>query len=572
MSKTIILANAENGWVEVGFSFDWEVIEALREIPGRRFLSHNKSNLIPSGQIQNFKNLLPNWTFVDKTVDSRNKPLKIYIENDSFYTIPEYQPLGKKDLRLNFLRRPRDGYELYKFLKSEGKEVELFDKVKNVPLQFNQKATLYPFQEDAINFLRKNEYSGLLALDMGLGKSVVASKAMEEIGNGPFLIAAPASLLTQWKNELEKHFDFHNAEIVTAKIKKNERKKAFENADVVITNYEFLKLIPIEKQFELLILDEIQRVKNWKTQIAKAVANIPARRVIGLSGTPLDNRLQELYNVIDAIRPAYFGTMRQFYRKYIVQENGSKTTYKNLEEVYQRLNEVMFRVSVEDVKSQLPQVTKQTIEVPLSNKELSFYREMVKSFDTVIESISHAKVFACSSAMKMEDLNVSSKEKELIKIIDDLEERAVVNMFYKKEVRRLEDLIDKPVFCLDGDVKQSERSEIAKEFEATNDGILLMTSVGTFGLNLQKTRIQINMDLEWTDSRMKQRLGRVHRLESPHERVFSLILMSEGTIDKYIMELIEYKKELFEITIDGKSENQVKKYIAGELEKEMRTW
>jgi SNF2 family DNA or RNA helicase len=196
---------------------------------------------------------------------------------------------------------------------------------------------------------------------------------------------------------------------------------------------------------------------------------------------------------------------------------------------------------------------------------------MVKSFDTVIESISHAKVFACSSAMKM-DIPVSSKEKELIKILDDLEERAVVNMFYKKEVRRLEELINKPVFCLDGDVKQSERTAIANKFEATDDGVLLMTSVGTFGLNLQKTRVQIHMDLEWTDSKMKQRLGRVHRLESPHERVFSLTLTSKDTIDKYIMDLIEYKRELFEITIDGKSENQIKKYIAGELEREMATW
>jgi SNF2 family DNA or RNA helicase len=570
MSKIIQLTNAEPGWVLVSFDFDWDIIEALRETPGRRYIDRGKKNLIPTGQIQNFKDLLKGWTFLDKTSINLDTKIHIYITNDSFYTIPKYQPMGKKDLRLTFLKRPRDGIELYRFLINEGKDVELHHQVEGHSLIMDPTVQLYDFQEDGVDFLRKNDYSGLLGLDMGLGKTIIACKAIEEIGRSPILITAPASLLAQWKSELSKHFGYDGAEIITAKLPKAKRLEAFNNADVIITNYEFLRLIPIERQFELLVLDECQRVKNWNTKTAKAIAKIPALRVIGLSGTPVENNIKELYNIIDAIRPAYFGTMRQFYQKHIVSEYGNKFVYKDLDGVYQKLKEVMFRVPLEVAEKYLPQYTIQEVQVPLSREELSFYRKMVRSYDYVVEAIAHAKTFACSSGMKM-DLKVSSKEKELLNILDDLNERAVVNMFYDEEIKRLENIIeDKPIFFLSGRVKQSERGAIAEEFEETEDGVLLMTSVGTYGLNLQKTRVQINMDLEWTHARMKQRMGRIRRLEGSHDKILSIWMTSQDTIDKYLMDVIEYKRDLFDITIDGKAENKARRYITESMAKEFK--
>jgi len=303
----------------------------------------------------------------------------------------------------------------------DGIKVQVKDHVKNIPLNMESNVKLYPFQEECMQFLRKTNYTGLVALDMGLGKSIIAAQSLYEVDKGPALIVAPSSLLYQWQQELETHYN-KEATIITSKTPPAQRikemEKGIENTGILITNYEFLQTIENNLQFEFLILDECQRIKNWKTKTAQTISKIPARRVIGLSGTPVENNLKELYNITDQIKPAFFGTMRQFYRDYIRTQNGNKLVYKNLEDVYKRLTNLMFRRNKNEVLLDLPSLIQETIVVQLTNKELHAYKEMLIGMH-ILQAVANAKVFASSSSLRM-DIDISSKEKELFTLLNEI--------------------------------------------------------------------------------------------------------------------------------------------------------
>lgn len=556
--KKLYLKAIDPHHVSVIFRFDWDVINALRTIQSRRYIADTKENIIAKKDINTLKDMLPLYDCIEKGMSKTAH--KITITADGFRVTPKIEPFNAKTSRLLFLRRPRDGYELSRILKDEGYEIEVEDNLEYLNVHLPQSPDLYPYQEDCMEFLRQNDYTGLVSLDMGLGKTIVACNSIRELKKSPVLIVAPSSLLIQWKNELEHHYGFKNAKIITSKIKNGDREKAFNDGDIIITNYELLRTVDVTRHFELLILDECQRVKNWKTKVAQSIAKIVAKRVMGLSGTPVENQIMELYNVTDQIQPAFFGTQRKFYDKYVRQ--GGR--YHNLEEVYRLLQSLMFRVNKDEVIDQLPELRKQLITVQLSQKEMNFYEKMVATaMETkgVLGAIANAKVFASSAGLRM-DIAESSKEKELFTTLNEIEEKTLVFTQYKQEVYRLKTLTstklqDREIFTMTGDTNRNNRDVIIEQFKDSENGILFMTEIGTHGLNLQAANVCINVDLPWNYSRLDQRVGRIHRLGSEHDKNLLINMVSDDTIDLHIMDLIEHKKELFDLSIDG-----AKKYIA----------
>jgi SNF2 family DNA or RNA helicase len=460
--------------------------------------------------------------------------------------------------RLWYLTRPRDGYRVAEILNHEGYKIKVIDNVKNVAIDMTPTVELYPFQEDCMKFLRKNDYIGLIALDMGLGKTIVACKAIEEIGKGPILIVAPSSLLYQWRDELIKHFGYDKAGVVTSKIKKEDRIDAMNEHDVTITNYEFIRALDTEytRQYELVIMDEVHRVKNWTAKTSKAMANIPARRVIGLTGTPVVNDIKELYHITDQIKPAFFGTMTQFYKKYVKQERSGKMSYKNLEGIFNKLNnELMYRKKKDEVFMDLPKRIEQTIHVPLTQRERAGYEDMLKKQKHILAAISNAKVFAVSSALRLDDIKISSKEKELFSVLDDLVGRTIIFSGSKTEVKRLAKMLGRDdVFLLHGDINKEKREEVKAKFRESPNGILLMTEIGVEGLNLQYTGNLINFDLPWTHAMLEQRISRIERGGSDFDKIYVINMVSKDTIDNHVISVIARKAELFDVTVNGAPE------------------
>jgi SNF2 family DNA or RNA helicase len=567
METKIFLKPLDDSHVNVIFDFDWDIINVLRTLKSRRYIADTNENIISLTDVDKLKEKLANFVFIDLERDQKEHVVKI--KNGTFSVNPDPGVFNAEMSRLMYLKRPRDGYEIYRILKDSGYNVKVEDEREESRIVLPTSPNLYNFQADGMEFLRNNDYTGLVSLDMGLGKTIIALRSIYELQKGPVLIVAPSSLLYQWRGELKNHFGYDKAKVITSKIPPKQREQEFNEGDIIITNYELLRTVDVNRHFELLVLDECQRVKNWKTQTAKAITQIVAKRVMGLSGTPVENHLMELYNITDQIKPAFFGTQRTFYKKYVKSKFGTRFSYRNLDEVYLKLQSLMFRKRKDEVELQLPSLIQKTYEVDLSKKELSFFWEYMRDQPNELAATTNAKVFASSSALRMPDIKISSKEKELINVLDDIVEQAVVFTQYKQELKRLEDLItNKNLYSMSGDTSKQKREEIIDGFLKDDEGILLMTEIGTHGLNLQEAGILVNMDLPWTYARKEQRIGRIQRIGSEHESNLAIDLVSCGIkIDDRVMEIIDEKKALHDMSIDG-ARAHVTKAFAKDLAKE----
>ena len=570
-----IYDSAQNEWLDIKFHYDKRIVEQLQIMSQRRYSRQQKFWSIPKTHLNE---LATNLASIDcEIIDKRGQGSAIHemIINirDNDFTTNFGEIMSTPEMsRLWYLTRPRDGYRIAQILEGQGYDIEVIDKVENTPLNMTPQVNLYPFQEECMGFLRKNNYTGLIALDMGLGKTIIACKSIQEIGEAPILIVAPSSLLYQWKDELNEHFGYDKANVVTSKIKKDDRLDEMNKADITITNYEFIRLLgeSYTRQFELMILDEAHRVKNWSAQTSLAIAGIPARRVIALTGTPVVNNIKELYHITDQIIPAFFGTMNNFYREYINESKRGGETYKNLEDIYLKLNnELMFRKKKSEVFMDLPKRIEQTIAVPLTAQERAGYDKMLQEQDFVLSAVTNAKVFATSSFLRMPNIEISSKEKELFTVLNEFEGRTIVFSGSKIEVKRLAEMIPKNsnkqnVYMLHGDINKEEREVVKAGFKSSPDGVLLMTEIGVEGLNLQYAGNLINFDLPWTHAMLEQRIGRIERNGSKFDRIHVVNIISDDTIDNHVMDIIRKKSELFEVTVNG-AKSELANKLAGDL-------
>lgn len=530
--------------------YDPQLVELYRTIPGRRYEENLKANIIPAEYYLEVKEEAERMG--KKTFFCEPFPIIIKIDRPIQININPYIFNNPRINRLAYLERPRDGYQIAKILRGEGANVEIIDDSEEIEINIPRQPKLYPFQEEALQFLRERDYTGLLALEMGLGKTIISCTAIKELGKGPVLIIAPASLLVQWKNEMERLFGYDKATIVTSGDKDAEKK--FMQGEVIITNYEFLRKYNPPRCFELLILDECQRIKNWKTKTARAISEVIAKRVIALSGTPLENNLIELYNIVDQVEPAYFGTFKSFLRKYVHGWTGDRNVIPtSLEHLHEVLQGIMFRRRRYEVADQLPKVKEIDYYINLTSQEQSEYERMIyRSDGNYLKLVVDLKVFASNSALRM-DISKSSKEVELEWLLDNYyDDKVVVFTQYKKNIPRLTGLVHERVYyVMDGSTEKEERFKIIREFLQSDNAVLFTTEVGNFGLNLQEVPVIINFDIPWTYSRLEQRIGRVNRLGSDLDLNIVVNMLCKNTIDETIYKVVYRKKELADLTIDG---------------------
>ncbi|MGB0714155.1 MAG: SNF2-related protein, partial [Gammaproteobacteria bacterium] len=234
------------------------------------------------------------------------------------------------------------------------------------------KARLYPYQVAGAAFLAANGRA-LLADDMGLGKtlqSIAAARWLHDhAGARRILVACPASLKQQWAREIER-FTGMAARVIQGG--PEARGVQYRRGDgFFIVNYELilrdLTVINETLSPDLLILDEAQRIKNWRTKIAAAVKLIPSRYAFVLSGTPLENRLEDLYSLMQVVDPQVLGPLwRYLVDFHVSDERGKVLGYRNLSELRRRLAPVMLRRDRSLVRDQLPERIQQRLDVSMT--------------------------------------------------------------------------------------------------------------------------------------------------------------------------------------------------------------
>src|SRR5256886_42085 len=243
------------------------------------------------------------------------------------------------------------------------------------------KLPLYPYQIDGMLHLAFTERA-LLGDEMGLGKTAQAVAACallrELLGVARVLVVCPVSLKAEWEEQITKFTDLPLRFVQGAK---PARLACYETpAFFTIANYEQVMrdVADVNRRLrpDVVILDEAQRIKNWNTQTARAINRLDSRYAFLLTGTPIENRIDEIYSIIDYIDPQVFGPLFRFNRTfYELDERGRPVGYRNLDELQRRLRPLLLRRRKDQIESQLPERVDNNYFVPMSAAQLELYAE-----------------------------------------------------------------------------------------------------------------------------------------------------------------------------------------------------
>jgi superfamily II DNA or RNA helicase len=445
------------------------------------------------------------------------------------------------------------------------------------PVPKEIKATLRPYQLEGVRWLerlRSMFLSGILADDMGLGKTLQAIVALAQyrgLVRNKTLIVCPTSLLYNWKEELAKFNPKFKVSVIDGA--PLQRKKSIDQSDsydVLITSYTLLqKDVEYYRAytFSYVILDEAQHIKNRGTRNAKSVKLVLAEQRLILSGTPIENSLDELWSLFDFLMPGFLGTYERFLEKYI-RVSGKEQT-KNLEYLRKKVSPFILRRMKVDVLDDLPPVSELVYHCQLSSVQQELYRsyaesarnELVKlvekeGFDRVqihvLATLTRLKQICCHPAIfakEKAEVGDSAKYEMLLELLQTLMEgghKTVIFSQYTKMLQIMsEDFLAKGIRFSYLDGSSSNRLETVKHFNEDKSIPVFLVSLkaGGTGLNLVGADTVIHYDMWWNPAVESQATDRVHRMGQKNS-VSAYKLITLNTIEEKIAEMQKRKKGL----------------------------
>ena len=449
------------------------------------------------------------------------------------------------------------------------------------------KAPLYPYQaEGALFAVRAGR--ALIGDDMGLGKTIQAIAATEilvrHFGVSKVLVVCPTSLKYQWQSEIMR-FSGRQGKNAARVISggRAQRQKDYTLDDFCkITNYEKLKpdldLIATWAP-DLVIVDEAQRVKNWNTIAARALKRVDSPYAIVLTGTPLENKLEELISIVQFVDQHRLGpTWKLLHEHQVKDEAGRVTGYIRLERIGQTLAPVMIRRRKSEVLRQLPSRTDQNLLVPMTEMQMRYHQENADVVAKIVQRWRKTKFLSdkdqrrmtcalqnmrmsCNSTYLLDkETDHGVKADELATLLDELfadpEAKAVVFSQWTRThdivIRRLE-ARELGYVSFHGGVPSEKRPTLVERFrDDPTCRVFLSTDAGSTGLNLQHASTLVNMDLPWNPAILEQRIARIHRMgQTRPVRVINFV--AKGTIEEGMLSVLAFKRSLSAGILDGGS-------------------
>jgi superfamily II DNA or RNA helicase len=459
------------------------------------------------------------------------------------------------------------------------------DQVKRGNRTFDVLSTrLYPYQEQGAMHLAFGRRA-MLADDMGLGKTVqaiAASALLKELRDiQRVLVICPASLKGQWAREIRR---FTSLPVTVVEGGLLERRKLYAGASFFkVINYELVRhdldsLLQLNP--DLIILDEAQRIKNWRAKTAQMVKQLRSRYAFVLTGTPLENRIDELYSIFQFLDPRILGPLWHFNdRFYDLEQRASGSYkvlgYKNLDELRATIAPYVLRRTRDEVLSDLPPRVDNHYFVEMTPAQWKAYDEFK---ETVARLVAKARRTALSpkereillmalmkmrvicNALALHDKQILPKDSEktgpkLSELAQILSEeiasnghKAVVFSQWSGMLALTEPVIKRVglgYVKLTGDVPSNKRGALIDQF--FNDAkcrVFLSTDAGGVGLNLQAASLVINLDLPWNPAVLEQRIARAHRHGQPHS-VHVINLVAKDTIEERMLDTLAAKRNVF---------------------------
>lgn len=535
----------ESGWFEIDLSYNLD------------------------GDVFDLASKIQLFSSQDEIVDGDKKILL----PDSIIQAREYLSIVGNKLRIN----QNHIFELLHIIYDSNSEISDFFSYEDVTLNVPDlvKLIAYPYQLDGIKWLKflfLNHFGGCLADDMGLGKTFQVISFLEDSDVkhrvDKVLIVVPKSLITNWRKEFSKFNSSYRIGIYHGD-KRSEFD--FDNVDLIITTYNtaYLDLKRLnELKYSVVIFDEIQTIKNHKSITSDAMKQIVSDIKIGLSGTPMENSISELWNIMDILNPNIFYSHSEFMRRY----NG-----KNYDELKSILNLFILRRMKKDVLKELPQKSEQIIYCDMEQEQRKLYTGInlavkkaimnLKAFAApiVLKGLTLLRECCCHPLLLNAETNVeriaeSCKLEALEILVNNLVESghkilifsnytSMLNLIMESFMRsdRYKDII----LYLDGNTK--DRMEVVNEFERADEGIFLISiKAGGVGLNLVSAQDVIIYDPWWNPFVEQQAIDRAYRI-GQEKPVTVYKLVAANTIEERIIEMQKNKEQDFDELINGVS-------------------
>lgn len=456
---------------------------------------------------------------------------------------------------------------------SDGIESEAFNGLIN--------ARLYPYQKEGV---LKAAKAGrvIIADDMGLGKTIQAI-AVAEIYAKYFhinhvLIISPTSLKYQWKNEIEK-FTERKVKVIEGPL--NKRKFQYTSDEfykiasygVALNDLDYLN----DADFDLIILDEAQRIKNWQTKTARNLKKLYTPYAIVLTGTPLENKLEELYSIVEFINPFRLGALFRFLDYHQIKDaEGMVQGYHRLNQIRKHLDDILIRRTKSEILKQLPERIDKNLLIDMTKEQREIHQDHYYTASRLVNkwrkygflseqdrqrlmiAMNCMRMVADSTFILDQKTRYDRKIDELVIILKEIFESSNDKVVIFSQWERMTRLVAQELEnmgikfeYLHGGVPSPKRKDLINNFNNNPDiRVFLSTDAGGVGLNLQAGNVVINIDLPWNPAVLEQRIARVHRLgQQKNVRVINFV--SRLSMEHRILFILQYKKSIFEGVLDG---------------------
>ena len=448
------------------------------------------------------------------------------------------------------------------------------------------KTPLYPYQVEGALHLATHGRA-ILADEMGLGKTVQAIAAamlMQEVeGIKRVLVVVPTSLKGEWTDQIALFSDAPT-ELLMGDRRERLLRYGATKAFFLVANYEQIlrDWKEVNERFspDLVILDEAQRIKNWHTKTARTLKRLSSRFAFVLTGTPLENRIDEFYSIAEFVDPSLFGSLFRFNRTYYMfDERGKSAGMQNLDDLHDKATTIMLRRRKDMVEDELPGRTDKNYFVGMTDEQAARYGEFETKVSRLCaqatkrpltkEELDRLQIYLANMRMLCDSCYIldakireSPKADEAIKVLEDVfasdpERKVVVFSEWVKMLELVEERLEEAGIGFavhTGSVRQDRRRAELKRFRTDPDcRVLLSSESGGVGLNLQAASVVMNLDLPWNPAKLEQRIARAWRKRQTRD-VLVVNLVAEGTIEHKMLSTLKFKQGLADLVLDARGD------------------
>ena len=492
------------------------------------------------------------------------------------------------------LHKPPVSWELFTLSRKASLFALMSDFEKLMGLALLRDVDLYEHQVRTVKtVLQRFRGRGLLCDEVGLGKTVEACLILLELIVRKLvrrtLILTPPSLVTQWQGELQRKFGLQFTAYDDPGFKEL-GEPAWNMHDQIIISYHTAKLEPYRswiarEQWDMVIIDEAHHLRNNKTVLWKFAGSLQKKYILLLTATPMQNNLDDLYNLVTLLKPGLLNTAKNFKKQFI--NKGDSFNVKNVDELHNLIAECMvrnrratisvnftkrfartFRVTPSAEEESLYQEVTEFVKVRLKQEKSSFSRISLLSLQKLMGSfpkgiipllngmsetkriVGKDKELLLSLVKKAEQLNECMKVKRLLSLLKEFPDKMVIFTQFRATQEHLYQALETSGYSaavFHGSLTRMQKEEAIRAFREEKR-VLISTDSGSEGRNLQFCNAICNFDLPWNPMRIEQRIGRLSRLGQTRDvHIFNMV--NANTIEDDVLRILEAKVNLFEQVI-----------------------